>query len=118
MKIDGQLPNIEPFNEGAGQTGQTQISGNQTPGADAIEKFQNAEFGDGSVSVADQQKQQQLAEINQQQRELAQQEGLEQANVQAEQAAQQQDDSWFKATDLIPFGIGNWFDGEGSFASD
>jgi len=123
MKIDGQIPqNIEPFNEDTGQTN-TVHSSNDSLTGDAIETFQNAQFGDGSVDITDQQNQldalkneKKQEEIANKQRQLAQQQGLEMANAQEAKAAQ--DDSGFKATDLIPFGIGNWFDGEGTFASD
>jgi len=115
MKIDGQIPqNIEPFNEGAGQTGQSEIAG-QTFGADSIQKFQDASFADGSVDIADLEKQKQAAALAQQQQQM---EELQKEQAAAQGQQQTEDDSGFKATDLIPFGIGNWFDGEGTFASD
>ena len=113
MKIDGQIPqNIEAFNEGTAQTGQPEITP-QNFGTDAIEKFQDASLGDGSVDVAEAEKQKQAALLADQQKQLE----AKQAAVQAQQA-QAEDDSGYKATDFIPFGIGNWFDGEGTFASD
>jgi chorismate synthase len=119
MKIPSNLQTSLPqeFEPESPSNQNTNIGSHNTLNSDSVEKFRQNEFSPEEGAL----QKQQLLQREQEKQEIIQKEKAEQAEQQAK-VAEAEGEGAGTATDLavglIPFGIGNWFDGKGTWESD